>query len=98
MCVKLFFIEQLLYKQTRNTRLPNNNQERRPITIELNLDAVTLCDGESLPVSSYPSTELLALKPHLRSAPLPRNAERTSVEFGFVLAAVLRNDDVNHTW
>ena len=29
-----------------------NNQERRPITIELNLNAVTLCGGESLPVSS----------------------------------------------
>ena len=32
--------------------MPENNQERRPITIELNLNAVTLCDGESLPVSS----------------------------------------------
>ena len=26
--------------------------EYNPITIELNLNAVTLCDGESLPVSS----------------------------------------------
>ena len=36
----------------RNTRLLDNNLERRPITIELNLNAVTLCGGESLPVSS----------------------------------------------
>ena len=35
-----------------NTRLPDNNQERRPITTELNLNAVTLFDGESLPGSS----------------------------------------------
>ena len=33
---------------SRNTGLPDNNQERRPITIELNLNAVTLCGGESL--------------------------------------------------
>ena len=32
--------------------LLDNNLERRPITIELNLNAVTLCGGESLPVSS----------------------------------------------
>ena len=32
--------------------MPDNKQERRPITIDLNLNAVTLCDGESLPVSS----------------------------------------------
>ena len=52
-CVKLFK-EQLLYalRKPRNTRLLDNNLERRPITIELNLNAVTLCGGESLPVSS----------------------------------------------
>ena len=30
----------------------DNNQEHRPITFELNLKVVTLCDGESLPVST----------------------------------------------
>ena len=50
-CVKLFK-EQLFWPRPRNTRLPDNNQERRPITIELNLNAVTLFDGEILPVSS----------------------------------------------
>ena len=34
--VKLFK-EQLFCSKPRNTRLPDNNQERRPITIELNL-------------------------------------------------------------
>ena len=38
--------------------MPDNNQERRPITIELNLNAVTLCDGESLPVSSQKGLQL----------------------------------------
>ena len=50
-CVKLFN-EQLFRPQPRNTRSPDNNQERRPITFELNLNAVTLCGGESLPVST----------------------------------------------
>ena len=36
----------------RNTRSPDNNQEHRSITFELNLNVVTLCDGESLPVST----------------------------------------------
>ena len=49
--VKLFK-EQLFWPKPRNTRLPDNNQERRHITIELNLNALMLCDGESLPVSS----------------------------------------------
>ena len=49
--------------EIRNTRLPDNNQERRPITIELNLNAVTLCDGESLPVSSLTFDTQLAPKP-----------------------------------
>ena len=49
--VKLFK-EQLFWSKPRNTRLPDNNQERRPITFELNLNAATLCDGESLHVSS----------------------------------------------
>ena len=49
-CAQLFE-EQLFWSKTRNTRLPDNNQERRLITIEPNLNAVTLCDRESLPVS-----------------------------------------------
>ena len=67
--VKLFK-EQLFCSKPRNTRLPDNNQERRPITIELNLYAVTLCDGESLPVSSL-SFDLASSKtpPSIRSSP-----------------------------
>ena len=39
--------------ETRNNVSPDNNLEHRPITIiELDLNAMTLCDGESLPVSS----------------------------------------------
>ena len=37
---------------------------------------MTLCGGESLPVSSLTFNPQLAPKPQLRSAPLPRNAER----------------------
>ena len=51
--VKLFE-EQLFLPQPRNSRLPENNQERRPITIELNLNAI----GKAvslLPVSSPPN-------------------------------------------
>ena len=40
--VKLFK-EQLFWSKPRNTGLPENNQERHPITIELNQNAVTLC-------------------------------------------------------
>ena len=47
---KLF--KAITLRKPRNTRLLDNNLERRPITIELNLNAVTLCGGESLPVSS----------------------------------------------
>ena len=44
------FKEGLFWPQPKNTRLSDNDQERRPITIELNLNAVTLCDEEeSLP-------------------------------------------------
>ena len=32
---------------------PDNNLEHRPINIELNLNAMTLCDGKSLPVIIY---------------------------------------------
>ena len=42
----------LIETYSRIPRLPDNNQERRPIIIELNLNAVALWDGESLPVSS----------------------------------------------
>ena len=60
--------------QPRNTRSPDDNQERRPITIELNLNAVTLCDGERQP--SPPNLRHpLAPKPLLRSAPPAGNAE-----------------------
>ena len=45
----------------------------RPITIERNLNAVTLCGGESLPVSSLTINPQLAPKPHFYT-----NIERTS--------------------
>ena len=79
LCVKLFK-EQLFWPRPRNTRLPDKNQERRPITVELNLNAVTLYDGKSCLLLTF---DLARSKTHLRSAPLPRNAERTSIEFGF---------------
>ena len=53
----------------------DNNLERRPITIELNLNAVTLCGGESLPVSSLTFNPQLAPKPHQ-----PTNDLRLSLE------------------
>ena len=39
-------------RNLENTKLQDNNQESRPITIELNLSTVTVCDGKPLPVSS----------------------------------------------
>ena len=46
------------------------------IIIELTLTAMTICGGESLPVSSLTFNPQLASEPHIRSAPLPLEIQK----------------------